>query len=444
MSAEIPVSEVAFHPASYVDPDVQVFLWRDGLYRGIAGGKAANYRSVLGSAGVNRMMQARKLVNTQATDDKLAPFALVLKHERLPVVSYVHEWCFDAIKDAALLVLDLQEELAGDGVELADPHPWNVLFDGAAPIFVDFGAIVPLRPGWSPCLPSPYYVNPLRLFASGHGRVARALLCHADQRGVEDDEAVRILNPGASRAKAIARKLLSEPLRRSVGQIRKSERQSPAEFFASARAGIAGLALPLQANDRTDEVWRPTPDSLRAARQPLAKVLTDLQGCSLVEVGISDGWCALEAARSGARVIAFGTDEAAVNRLYVTARDEKLDLQPLVMCVASPSGGAGDYAREYPPGTERFRCETAIALDIVPELVHRNLPFERIAEALSDFAERRLVVAFFAKDDLPAQWWQSCEWYTLDRLKRALAGKFTRILECPAPAGSPVLLVCEK
>jgi hypothetical protein len=55
------------------------------------------------------------------------------------------------LKDAALLTLDLDIELARSGLMLQDAHPFNVLFDGSRSQFVDFTGIVPAgeRPLWA-------------------------------------------------------------------------------------------------------------------------------------------------------------------------------------------------------------------------------------------------------------------------------------------------------
>src|SRR5690606_35876668 len=69
-------------------------------------------------------------------------FDLVLSHEKLPHVTYCMEWCPSMYKDAALLTLELQLELLGSGYTLVDAHPWNIVFRGTKPCFVDVTSIV--------------------------------------------------------------------------------------------------------------------------------------------------------------------------------------------------------------------------------------------------------------------------------------------------------------
>src|SRR5205807_5043336 len=71
--------------------------------------------------------------------------AAVLRHERLPFVSYPYEWTFSMLKDAALLQLDLLLAALGHDLILKDSSPYNVQFKGARPVFIDVGAFERLR-----------------------------------------------------------------------------------------------------------------------------------------------------------------------------------------------------------------------------------------------------------------------------------------------------------
>ena len=73
--------------------------------------------------------------------------AAVLRHERIPFVSYPYEWTFSMLKDAALVQLDLLLAALEQGMVLKDSTPYNVQFRGARPVFVDIGSYERLREG---------------------------------------------------------------------------------------------------------------------------------------------------------------------------------------------------------------------------------------------------------------------------------------------------------
>src|SRR5678815_1068770 len=66
---------------------------------------------------------------------------MVVRHRCVPFVSYPQERCAAMFKDAALTYLQLAERLRSHGLRLKDTHPWNLLFDGCNPVYVDFTSI---------------------------------------------------------------------------------------------------------------------------------------------------------------------------------------------------------------------------------------------------------------------------------------------------------------
>ena len=85
---------------------------------------------------------------TELSDPGLAePWELVLKHARVPFLSYVYEWPFGMLRDAALLQLELMRGALAENLILKDATPYNVQWRGACPTFIDIGSFTQLRPG---------------------------------------------------------------------------------------------------------------------------------------------------------------------------------------------------------------------------------------------------------------------------------------------------------
>ena len=91
---------------------------------------------------VQKLVEKKFLVDTELTDLTLNGYVLVLKHRRIPFVSYANEWCPEMLRDAGLLITDLMLELAGDGLTI-DADTWDMLFDQCQPVYVDFCSIMP-------------------------------------------------------------------------------------------------------------------------------------------------------------------------------------------------------------------------------------------------------------------------------------------------------------
>ena len=62
----------------------------------------------------------------------------VVRHERLAFPSYPYEWPAEMLHASGLLTLDLALAAFDEGLGLKDATPWNVLFRGPTPVFVDW------------------------------------------------------------------------------------------------------------------------------------------------------------------------------------------------------------------------------------------------------------------------------------------------------------------
>jgi hypothetical protein len=142
---------------------------------------------------------AGKLVATEPVADGLTAefaadgYAAVLRHERVPFVSYPYEWPFGMLRDAALLQLELLRGALAEDLVLKDATPYNVQWRGARPVFVDVGSFERLRPGeaWAGyrqfCT---LFLNPLLLQAAASslsviacgGESWRTSFCTVDSR----------------------------------------------------------------------------------------------------------------------------------------------------------------------------------------------------------------------------------------------------------------------
>src|SRR5439155_13394154 len=95
-----------------------------------------------------RLIGEQLLVDTWDAPQEPPPGpGIVLEHRAVRFVSYAYEWPFTLLQRAALLHLSLLERLIPAGFVLQDGTPSNVMLEGAHPLFVDVGSIVPYEPG---------------------------------------------------------------------------------------------------------------------------------------------------------------------------------------------------------------------------------------------------------------------------------------------------------
>ena len=138
----IPSDEVRFHPLSFQDEAGRLFQWRGGLYRGISAGKTPFFVNLLQGAAGRELIADGLLIETEVTPYALEGFELVVSHRLLPFASYPFEWSTAMFKAACLTIINLAVGLARHDLMLKDAHPWNVLFDGCRPVWIDLTSII--------------------------------------------------------------------------------------------------------------------------------------------------------------------------------------------------------------------------------------------------------------------------------------------------------------
>ena len=81
---------------------------------------------------------ARNLIENSADSAINTNGSVILEHERIPFQSFPYEWPPEMLHAAGQLTLDLAEGLLDEGLGLKDATPYNILFRGSAPVFVDW------------------------------------------------------------------------------------------------------------------------------------------------------------------------------------------------------------------------------------------------------------------------------------------------------------------
>jgi hypothetical protein len=361
----------------------------------------------------------------------------VLRHERLPFVSYPYEWPFEMLRAAALLELELLDEALSEGFVLKDGSPYNVQWRGSEPVFVDVGSFERLREGepWAGyrqfCT---LFLYPLMLQAyrgvapqpwlrgSLEGiepREARALLPRF-RRGVFTHVVLhdRLEAKHADRRRDVRSELKAagfkkELIQANVRRLRRLvERLSP-------RRGRSEWAGYREAAPYTDEDAQRKERFVREAGR--AQLAWDL--------GANDG--RFSRALEAEYVLAVDGDERVAGELYAALRAEgSTTILPLVVDLADASPARGWRGVERQRLEERGRPDLVLCLALVHHLtIGRNVPFPELLGWLRSLGAR-LVIEFADRDDpmvsrlLAAKREETHESYGREAFEHALAEGF--------------------
>lgn len=445
MTLKLKSDDVSFASKRSVDPNGKLFSWNGDLYRAISPALGPTYRNLLQGNNIQRLFDIG-LIETEIAPIDIEGFDLVIKHRKIPFISYATEWCGSMLKDAALLTLDVNLALADLGLELQDAHPWNILFDGSKPKFIDFGSIVPMRNAdtWRPAQEFVgMFFNPLLLMSAGCAGQARSLL----------------IDPKTLRGKRVYhREVLYNLLRNrklshffsALWQPKMSTSISRKDGIKYLREGIQATSIPLEKTKWSDYSLEEVDLSSRSEwiekRKTVYNVISRYKPTTLLDIGSNTGWFSKLAAILGSSVIATDNDETCINRLYLNEQARKQQILPLTLDFRNPTPAYGIDLRCL-EATERLRCEMVLGLAIVHHLVFKQkLKFDAIISSLATFTDKWLLVEFIPREDKYVSEWydDSFSWYTEDNFKKELQKHFSKIEQLPSNPEPRSMFLCER
>ena len=137
----IPEEKISYSSYSIADSYGRVFFYDDRVFRAVSKHYEEECKQFLASDLYKFLVNKKFIPATDVTNYVVSNYNLVIEHEKLPI-SEPHQWSFSMFRDAALLLLELNEICNSYGYEIKDGHPYNILFNENRPVFVDIGSIV--------------------------------------------------------------------------------------------------------------------------------------------------------------------------------------------------------------------------------------------------------------------------------------------------------------
>lgn len=386
---------------SFRDPGGFVFRSGLRLFRAIEQSAYETLEQFLASALSSDFIAAHKLVTTCFPDpgEFASEFPAnyhLAEHERIAFPSFRAEWPPEMLASAGFLTLDLAEQSLPHGWRLKDATPYNVLFRGPSPVFVDvlsFERRDPQESLW------PAYAQFVRTFLLPllAGRTSpSAPLWLAQRDGLEPEQVYRSLSwsrrltrPGLTLASFptwFAGRAESDA---SLYRPRPTDPEKASFTLGAMFRSLRGQLESLSSKQSADSHWSKyldtqthyTGEQFAAKESFVASVLRELHPRRVLDVGANTGHFAELAATAGASVVAIDSDPAAVGRLWLRASGKKLDILPLVVDLCRPTPALGWRNRESPSFLDRATASSNnVGFDMVMMLavVHHMLATERV------------------------------------------------------------------
>jgi len=351
---------------------------------------------------------------------KAQPAGAVFEHERIPFAGYPPEWPPEMLWAAGRLTLELARTALAEGFGLKDATPHNILFRGSEPVFVDalsFERRNPADPIW---LPEAQFVRTFLLPLLAHRRWGLSLADVFTTRrdGLEPEEVYRFCGP-LEKFQPRMLSLVSIPTwlsRKTSPDDRKIYRPQlladpeKARFILESLFQRRARALDaLQPAAQRNSVWsdymatHSYDDPAFAAKENfVAEVLREFRPARVLDAGANTGHFSALAAQAGAAVVAVDLDAACVGALWRRAREQKLNLLPLVVNLARPSPALGWRNGECPSFLDRAggAFDGVLMLALIHHLlVTERIPLDEILRLAYEVTRSLLVIELVEPQD---------------------------------------------
>ncbi|MBZ8140422.1 hypothetical protein CLD22_10990 [Rubrivivax gelatinosus] len=335
---------------------------------------------------------------------------LTLRSPRLGFVTLPEEWCDAQLFDAACLTLDLLDQTVAQGIDLKDASAWNILFDGAHPVFCDLLSFEPLtrKTWWAAGQFARQFILPLLLSRKVDLRASHAFRLWRD--GVPSEAARAMLGPSRFltrywplMASAGASFCPVKPLPPAPRDALIAHRRS---LHASLRWMLDGVR-PVQGDGAT--TWSDyegqrahyADASIGVKRRQVDEWLGRICPQWVADFGCNAGEFSLIAHARGARVVAVDSDHGALSRLYVRLEGRR-GVHPVLATLDDIGAGRGWAGAEVPGLSERLagRFDVVMMLALVHHLaIGAAVRLKSIAKFAHDCSRGWVIVEWLDSDD---------------------------------------------
>jgi ribosomal protein L11 methylase PrmA len=405
--------EITRHPASFKDPSGFIYHYNGKIYRQVNKVYSANY-NLLKDSGLLELLISEKLLirHDEIKENHLNDndWLVTLLPEQIPFWSYPYEWCFDQLKEAALLTLDLLMISITKGMILKDATPFNVQFYKGKPVFIDtlsFEKYDESHPWVAYRQFCESFLYPLLLSHYHKSNFQNQLSVYPD--GLPVNFVAKLL-PAKSNLNLGVWLHVHLPNKMS----KRIKNNNPKPVFSKNK--LTNLVNHLKSiikkldgtnNSNWTNYYKETISGgeYHSTKETIVtNLLKQVNGNKLLDLGANDGFYSLLASKNNFEIVAVDNDDQSINNLYKRIQNENIDsILPLCIDISNPSSSSGFSNKERNAFDERINADVVLVLALVHHLtIGKNIPFDLLAPYFSKLAPQ-LIIEFVPKDDEKTQ-----------------------------------------
>ena len=397
------------HPSSYRDPSGFLFYQNGILYRQVNQFFKKDFDEFINCGLYHHLIEKKILIPHQIVSENLTGsenWYQTLQPEVVAFISYPYEWCFDMLKDAALLTLQAANEAMNFGMMLKDASAYNVQWHKGKMMFIDtlsFEKYNEQNPWiayrqfceqfFAPLALIHYLKEPLQNFFIAYPEgvpiaLTKKMLPFKSKFHLHHYLHIH-LHSSAAKGSNQTQKENSFSKQKMKNLLRSL--QEGIQSFSFFQQGVWSNYYK-EANQREDYV--------AAKKQIVDDWLTQLKPRAVLDAGANNGEFSELSANQSNYVISADFDHESINNLYKKIREKNItNIHPLIIDLANPTPAIGVNNAERNSFLERTEVDVTLALALIHHLsIGKNIPFESLAKLFSSLGAY-LIIEFVPKED---------------------------------------------
>ncbi|MEL7626172.1 MAG: hypothetical protein AAGU15_04870 [Anaerolineaceae bacterium] len=453
---------------SFRDPSGFMFKHDGIIYRQVNKHYQKEYDLLMNSGLYEQLTRSGTLIPHTEVDLDLAPQPdlayKVIQPETVGFISYPYEWCFNQLKDAAILTLAIGRRALEFGMSLKDASAYNIQFHQGRPVFIDtlsFEAYEEGRPWVAYKQFCQHFLAPLALMAKTDIRLVQLLKVYID--GIPLDLASELLpantklNFGLSthihlHARSQKKYADKEVSQQEVESKSKLTKASMLALFDSLIATVRSLEVRTIETEWADyyQANNYTESSFESKRELVRSFVKKVSPTTVWDLGANTGEFSRVASDLDIPTVAFDIDPGAVQQNYdLVKKNKEKFMLPLVMDLTNPSPDLGWRNAERDSMKARGPVDLAMALALIHHLaISNNVPLPSLAEFFAELCQN-LIIEFVPKEDSQVKRLLASRLdifldYNLEGFRSAFSTRFEVISEEKVPGSERTLFLLKK
>jgi hypothetical protein len=368
--------------SSFRDPAGSVFYKNGEVFRLVNESYLIHYQKLMASGLYAKLVEKKLLIPHTETSKN----PLILKPEKVPFISYPHEWSFSQLKEAALVILEVQSIAIEFGMHLKDSNAYNIQFYEGRAILIDTLSLetktdtIPWVAYRQFCQ---HFLGPLAVQAYVDWRLKNLSLAHID--GLPLDLIVRLLpilkllKPSLLIHLLLHSKFQNITDRHPRAGMAKQSKNAMQALISSLKTAVSRINWKFPKT-----AWQDYRDNDSYSSQAfyhkelIVKEYLSLTSPEIVwDLGANEGYFSQIAKKFSKEVVALDSDPVCIDRLS----NKDTSILPLLMDLTAPTPSFGWGENERKSLAERGPADLLMALALVHHLrITEGIPFLRIAE----------------------------------------------------------------